>query len=71
MAKEKSVEISKISQFKLYLEESREELKKVVWPEKKVVVNATWAVLAIVLIVAIVLGVVDLIFTKLIKVIFA
>jgi preprotein translocase subunit SecE len=71
MAKEKSVEISKISQLKLYLEESKEELKKVVWPEKKVVVNATWAVLAIVLIVAIVLGVVDLIFTKLIKVIFA
>ena len=62
--------IEKIKNFPQFYKESKEELKKVVWPEKKVVINATWVVILIVIIVASVLGVVDLIYTNLIKVIF-
>ena len=60
----------KIKNFPQFYKESKEELKKVVWPEKKVVMNATWVVILIVIIVASVLGVVDLIYTNLIKAIF-
>ncbi len=62
--------IEKLKNFPQFYKEAKEELKKVVWPEKKVVVNATWVVIAIVLIVASVLGVVDLIYTNIIKAIF-
>ena len=71
MAKEKAAEIGKIAQLKTFFEESKAELKKVVWPEKKVVINATWAVLGIVIIVSVVLGVIDLLFSNLIKLIFS
>ena len=70
MAKEKAVELNKFAQLKIFFEESKAELKKVVWPEKKVVINATWAVLGIVIIVAAILGIIDLLFTNLIKIIF-
>jgi preprotein translocase subunit SecE len=67
MGKEKSENINKFAQLKLYLEDSKEELKKVVWPEKKVVVNATWVVIGITVVVAAVLGIIDLLYTNLIK----
>ena len=66
----KAEEINKIELLKTFFKESKEELKKVVWPEKKVVINATWVVLGITIIVAIVLGVVDLMYTNLLKLIF-
>jgi preprotein translocase subunit SecE len=73
MAQQKIEEtkVNKLEQFKLFLKESKEELGRVVWPEKKVVVNATWVVLAITIIVAGVLGVIDLIYTNIIKLIFS
>ncbi len=67
MGKEKSENINKFAQLKLFLEDSKEELKKVVWPEKKVVVNATWVVIGITVVVAAVLGIIDLLYTNLIK----
>ena len=60
----------KIKNFPQFYKESKEELKKVVWPEKKVVINATWVVLAIVIIVSSILGIVDLIYSNIIKAIF-
>ncbi len=62
--------LEKIKNFPQFYKEAKEELKKVVWPEKKMVMNATWVVLAIVLIVASVLGIVDLIYSNIIKAIF-
>jgi len=60
----------KIKNFPQFYKEAKEELKKVVWPEKKVVINATWVVIVIVIIVSSVLGIVDLIYTNIIKAIF-
>ncbi len=60
----------KIKNFPEFYKEAKEELKKVVWPEKKVVINATWVVILIVIIVSSVLGIVDLIYTNIIKAIF-
>lgn len=54
-----------------YLNECKEELKKVVWPTKKQVINHTWLVIGISLAVAAFLGLSDYIFNlgieKLIK----
>jgi len=76
MAKTKQIvkekeEISKIEQLKTFFIEAKEELKKVVWPDKKTVINATWVVLAITIIIAGVLGIIDIIFSNLIKFIFS
>ena len=60
----------KLKNFPEFYKEAKEELKKVVWPEKKVVINATWVVILIVIIVSSVLGIVDLIYTNIIKAIF-
>ncbi|MFH1188064.1 MAG: preprotein translocase subunit SecE [bacterium] len=54
-----------------YLNECKEELKKVVWPTKKQVINHTWLVIGISLAVAAFLGLSDYLFNlgieKLIK----
>ena len=60
----------KIKSFPEFYREAKEELKKVVWPEKKVVINATWAVILIIIVVSSILGIVDLIYTNIIKAIF-
>ncbi|GEM_PF-6444837 len=67
MTEEKIVELSKIEQLKVYISEAKGELKKIIWTEKKAAMNITWAVIAISIIVAVVLGVIDLIYTSIIK----
>lgn len=67
MGKNKVENVNKIAALKLFFDESKDELKKVVWPEKKVVVNATWVVIGITVVVAAVLGIIDLLYTNLIK----
>ncbi len=67
---QKVEELNKIEALKIFFRDSKEELKKVVWPEKKVVVNATWVVLGITIIVAVVLGAIDLVYTNILKAIF-
>ena len=67
---QKVEQVNKIELLKIFFKESKEELKKVIWPEKKVVINATWVVLGITVIVAVVLGVVDLLYTNILKIIF-
>ncbi|MAF24104.1 preprotein translocase subunit SecE [bacterium] len=48
-----------------YLREARTELKKVVWPTRSETINHTILVIAISLVTAAFLGVVDIIFTEL------
>jgi preprotein translocase subunit SecE len=48
-----------------FLRETRSELKKVVWPSRREAINMTGIVLAVTLIVAAGLGMVDWLFTKL------
>jgi len=51
-----------------YLKESKEELKKVSWPDKKTLRNHTLLVIGISLGVAIFLGIVDFILTKIVQI---
>jgi len=48
-----------------FLRETRSELKKVVWPTRREAINMTGIVLAVTLIVAAGLGIVDWLFAKL------
>jgi len=47
-----------------FLKETRDELKKVVWPTRQEVIRLTFIVIAISLIVGVLLGGLDLVFTK-------
>ena len=57
----------KAAAFKEYLEESKAEIKKVVWPTRKETVATCMAVLALVVVMAAYLGLVDLGLTHLVK----
>jgi preprotein translocase subunit SecE len=52
-----------------FLKETREELKKVVWPTRENVIRSTIIVLLLSLIVGVFLGGLDFVFTKLIEII--
>ena len=56
---EERKEESKLVEFRNYLEESRTELKKVVWPTRKEVRTTCVAVLVLVFIMSLFLGLVD------------
>ena len=58
---------AKAAAFKEYLEESKAEIKKVVWPTRKETMATCLAVLALVTVMAIYLGLVDLGLTHLVK----
>ncbi len=60
-------EPSKLAQFVEYVKESRLELNKVVWPLRKEVTATTIAVLALVLVMVLYLGAVDLGLAKIIE----
>lgn len=60
---------SKISQLKEFFEESKVEIKKVVWPSRKETIATSIAVVVFTLVVALYLGVVDFGLSKLISVI--
>lgn len=51
--------MGKINTAKIFLNEARAELKKVVWPNKKQTMQVTWVVIALTVILALFLGVVD------------
>lgn len=58
--------VGKIREFRTFFEESKVEIKKVVWPTRKETVATCLAVLALVLVMSLFLGIVDLGFSKLI-----
>ncbi|HLE08384.1 MAG TPA: preprotein translocase subunit SecE [Thermodesulfobacteriota bacterium] len=61
---EKIEKIEKIKQFYL---EARGELKKVTWPTRQQTISATWVVIIMTIVIAIFLGLVDLVLSSLIK----
>ena len=56
--------MGKITKAKDFFNESRQELKKVTWPSKQQTVSSTWVVLAVTVILAVFLGLVDLVLSK-------
>ncbi|MBN2141682.1 MAG: preprotein translocase subunit SecE [Desulfovibrionaceae bacterium] len=62
-----STAVSKVREFKEFLEESKVEIKKVVWPSRKETVTTSVAVIVFTLAMAIFLGLVDLGLSKLVK----
>ena len=58
---------AKATQLKEFFEESQVEIKKVVWPSRKETVTTSIAVLALVVVMSLFLGIVDLGLTKLVE----
>jgi preprotein translocase subunit SecE len=52
-----------------FIREARTELKKVTWPNRKQLISSTIVVMITVIIVAIFLGVVDLVFSRIVTII--
>ncbi|MBI5902923.1 MAG: preprotein translocase subunit SecE [Deltaproteobacteria bacterium] len=58
--------MEQIDKAKQFLNEAKQELKKVTWPTKQQTMTSTWVVLAVTFVLAIFLGLVDLVFSKVI-----
>ncbi|HLC17716.1 MAG TPA: preprotein translocase subunit SecE [Thermodesulfobacteriota bacterium] len=58
--------MEKIDKGKQFLAEARQELKKVTWPTKQQTMTSTWVVMAVTVLLAIFLGLVDLGLSKVI-----
>jgi preprotein translocase subunit SecE len=63
----KAPEANKATQLKEFFEESQVEIKKVVWPSRNETVTTSIAVLALVVVMSLFLGFVDLGLTKLVE----
>ena len=59
--------VGKLGELKTFFEESKVEIKKVVWPTRKETVTTCIAVLVLVLVMSLFLGIVDLGFSKIIE----
>ncbi len=58
--------MGKIGKAKEFFGESRQEIKKVTWPNKQQTVTSTWVVLLVTTVLAAFLGIVDLVLSKVI-----
>lgn len=61
--------VGKIHELRTFFEESKVEIKKVVWPSRKETVSTCVAVVVVTLVIALYLGVVDLGLSKLVALI--
>lgn len=61
--------MGKINELKAFFEESKVEIKKVVWPTRKETVSTCVAVVVVTLVIALYLGIVDLGLSKLVALI--
>ncbi|MDD3312681.1 preprotein translocase subunit SecE [Pseudodesulfovibrio sp.] len=59
--------VLKVKEFIEFFEESKVEIKKVVWPTRKETVTTCVAVLVVSLVIALYLGIVDLALTKIVE----
>ena len=66
VALEKEGIAQKIKDLSVFFEQSKMELKKVVWPDKQETISTSSAVLLLVVVLALFLGIVDLCLAKLI-----
>lgn len=62
----RKVIMEKLDKAKQFFSDSRQELRKVTWPSKDQTVNSTWVVLAVTVVLAVFLGLVDLVLSKLV-----
>lgn len=58
--------MEKIDKAKQFYTEARQELRKVTWPTKQQTISSTWVVLAVTVVLAIFLGLADLVISRLI-----
>ncbi|OGQ44170.1 MAG: preprotein translocase subunit SecE [Deltaproteobacteria bacterium RIFCSPLOWO2_02_44_9] len=58
-----------IDKSKQFLSEANQELKRVTWPAKKHVAASTWVVIGLVFVISILLGLVDFVLARLVKMI--
>jgi len=58
--------MQKIDDLRVFFEQAKVELKKVVWPDKQETISTSSAVLLLVVVMALFLGIVDLVLTKII-----
>jgi preprotein translocase subunit SecE len=58
--------MEKLNKAKQFFGDSKQELKKVTWPTKQQTMTSTWVVIAVTVILAVFLGLVDLVLSKLI-----
>lgn len=59
--------MGKITEAKDYLVEAKEELDKVVWAPKEMVIKSTWVVVGFTIIISLFLGLVDFALSKLVN----
>jgi len=59
-----------IERIKLYLSETRTELKKVTWPSRQDLIDSTKVVIVATLIVTVFIGLVDQVLSRIIKLVF-
>lgn len=67
--KKQTAVVRKISEFKQFFEQSKMEMKKVTYPSQKQLLTTSASVVVLVIIVALFLGLVDVILTKIMEVI--
>ncbi len=58
--------MEKIDKAKQFFSDAKQELKKVSWPSKQQTITSTWVVFAVTFVLAIFLGLVDVVLSKLI-----
>jgi len=59
--------VGKVKEFIEFFEESKVEIKKVVWPSRKETITTCVAVLVVSLVIAIYLGIVDFAYSKIVE----
>ena len=57
---------TKLQEFRVFFDQAKMELKKVVWPDKQETISTSSAVLLLVVVLAFFLGIIDLVLTKII-----
>lgn len=58
-----------IDRTKQFISEANQELKRVTWPAKKHIAASTWVVIILVLVISVLLGLVDAVLTRLVRLI--
>jgi len=58
--------MEKIDKAKQFFSEAKQELKKVSWPSRQQTITSTWVVFAVTFVLAVFLGLVDLVLSKLV-----
>lgn len=58
-----------IDKSRQFLSEANQELKRVTWPARKHIAASTWVVIGLVILIGVFFGLVDFVFSKLIRIV--